>query len=172
MQIYYYKGKDRLGPINPAQLRALAASGSVTPETLVEAGGKVLQAAKVKGLEFPAAVPPVSAPAPRQPVPITDPLPEMIPAGTEDPFEGPFRAASAALEKSAKNLNQIGWAVVVLWLVGLALAGIAELSSDLGGSAFFPALLSGIPSGVAASVFFFLAKLGRFLIAWTRYKNQ
>lgn len=63
MQIYYYEGEDRRGPVNPVQLKTLAASGRVTPETIVEVGDKRLPARKVKGLEFPAAAPPVVPPA-------------------------------------------------------------------------------------------------------------
>ncbi len=58
---YYAKGKQRLGPVSAAELRALAGAGTISPTDMVLRAGtqKWLAAGKVKGL-FPE---PVAAPA-------------------------------------------------------------------------------------------------------------
>lgn len=168
MELFYYQNQKRLGPVNSAQIRALAARGEITPETIVEAGGKKLPAAKVKGLEFPAPVPP---PVPAAPEPA--PLPEMLPAsGPESPFARELKAAGSALEKSVKNISQIGWVIIGGWFLEFAVCVIVAANTENAFPIILGAFLSVIPAGIAASVFFFLGNLGRFVLAWTRFHND
>jgi hypothetical protein len=55
---YTHDYRQRLGPVTSEELRKLAASGALRPDSMVmpESGGKWLPAAKVRGL-FPKAVP-------------------------------------------------------------------------------------------------------------------
>jgi len=85
MEFFYLeKTGEKRGPVNSAQLRALAANGILTPETVIIAGGRNLPARKVKGLEFAVPVPPVVSEPEPEPYPIADPLPapEPTPAPT------------------------------------------------------------------------------------------
>ena len=51
---YYTASGEKVGPITPAALKALAMQGVVTPETVIENGnGRSTVAAKVNGLTFP-----------------------------------------------------------------------------------------------------------------------
>lgn len=167
MELFYYRDQKRLGPVNSAQIRALAARGEITPETVLEVGGKKLPAAKVNGLEFPAPVPPPVPPADPVPEPAT--LPAMAPA-SDPPHE--LKVSAAALEKSVKNIRQIGWLIVGGWVVEFLICVVAAMNSKDPGPFIVGGLLSVIPAGVAASVFFFLGNLGRFVLAWTRFHND
>ena len=66
MEFFYLeKTGEKRGPVNAAQLKTLAANGTITPETVIEAGGRTLPASKVKGLGFvPVTPPPVPKPEP------------------------------------------------------------------------------------------------------------
>ena len=189
MELFYYQNQKRLGPVNSAQIRALAAAGEITPETIVEAGGKKLPAAKVKGLEFPAPVPPAilsdPEPAPESKTVYSPfgggtrvqidpaPLPAMEPASAPDPpYSRELKASASALEKSVKNISQIGWVIVGGWLIEFLICLIAAMNSENPAPFIVGGLLSVIPAGIAASVFFFLGNLGRFLLAWTRFHNS
>lgn len=211
MELYYYEGSTRLGPVNPAQLKALAARGIVTPDTVVEAGSKKLLASKVKGLEFPPAAPPpvepqaaalvpppvppvappvepVAEPAAAEPKKETrtiltafgattveldpDPLPEMPPAsGPENPFEKSFRESAAELSASSKNISQVGWLFVFCGAVSGLIGVAAAVATDNAG-ALLPGIAALVGGLISAQVPFFLGKLGRFALAWTRYQEN
>ena len=83
MELYYYEGSTRLGPVNPAQLRALVDRGVITPDTVIEAGSKKLLAVKVKGLEFPPGAPPPVEPQAASAAPVPPPLPPVDPPAAE-----------------------------------------------------------------------------------------
>ncbi|MDR1960416.1 MAG: DUF805 domain-containing protein [Planctomycetaceae bacterium] len=55
MAWYYYDDDgEKQGPISPAQLKALAANGMITPETMLESeDGRTGKAGKLNGLSFP-----------------------------------------------------------------------------------------------------------------------
>lgn len=56
---FYYRDKEKLGPVSPAQLRQLALGGQVMPETVIEnEAGKQAYAKNVNGLKFGIAPPP------------------------------------------------------------------------------------------------------------------
>jgi NAD-dependent dihydropyrimidine dehydrogenase PreA subunit len=69
-QWFYARGKQRVGPLSTAQLRALAASGSLSPADMVTRTGsqKWVPAGQVKGL-FPEAAPVGPAVPPPLPTP-------------------------------------------------------------------------------------------------------
>lgn len=52
MEFYYYEGDQRRGPVNAEQLKAMAKNGIITPDTIIESGGKRLPASKIVGLVF------------------------------------------------------------------------------------------------------------------------
>lgn len=188
MELYYYEGSTRLGPVNPAQLKALAARGIVTPDTVVEAGSKKLLASKVKGLEFPPAAPAVPPPVP--PVfPAAEPaaapsekprtetvftpfggveveksLPEMPPAGSSSAADSARRESIASLDKACDQVTQIGWLFALL--AGLGAAGALFAFVQGVGPGIVSGIASAISCGIACQLFFFLGKVGRFLIDW------
>lgn len=179
MEIYYYKDQERLGPVNPAQLRALVSAGVVLPGTLVESGGKVIPAAKVKGLEFPAApsapfVTPSPAAAekpktetvftPYGGVEVDVPLPAMPPAGSSSAADSARRESIAGLEKACVQVTQIGWLFALL--AGLGAAGALFAFVQGVGPGIVSGIASAISCGIACQLFFFLGKVGRFLLDW------
>lgn len=179
MELFYYHNQKRLGPVNSAQIRALAARGEITPETIVEAGGKSFPAAKIRGLEFPAPVPPAVPADPEPPAAgyIVSPYGGAIPRNSAEPAPAAdqpheLKVSAAALEKSVKNIRQIGWVIVGGWVVEFLICLVAAMNSKDPGPFIVGGLLSAVPAGVAASVFFFLGNLGRFLLAWTRFHND
>jgi len=195
MELYYYEGSTRLGPVNPAQLKALAARGIVTPDTVVESGAKKLLASKVKGLEFPPAAPSVPPPvppvfpaaepaaAPAEPaaasekpkhrtmftpfgvsVEVEESLPEMPPAGSSSAADSARRESIASLDKACDQVTQIGWLFALL--AGLGAAGALFAFVQGIGAGIVSGIASAISCGIACQLFFFLGKVGRFLIDW------
>ena len=92
MDFYYMQDGSRRGPVNAAQLKALARQGIITPETQILTGdGRQSHARKIKGLEFaPAAVPP---PAPE---PETDLYSVAAPPAAPPAVAEPIRSTPAA----------------------------------------------------------------------------
>ena len=171
MEIYCYIGEDkkRIGPVSSAELKDMARAGNVKPDTIVEVDGKKAPARKVKGLFFPpAAVPPEIPSAPIVPPP---PLPEMKPASDpSDPLFESLKISSEKLEKAAGGVNAIGWIFAGAGIASGAFGVIGAVAAD-SESALFTGL-GGLFGGLlSAQVPFFLARLGRFLIAWTKYNS-
>lgn len=52
MEYFYYVDGNRKGPVNAAQLKALAMNGNINENTIIECGDKVSRAGKIKGLTF------------------------------------------------------------------------------------------------------------------------
>lgn len=53
MNYYYYNGENRQGPVDAKSIKALASSGIITRETIIEnEDGKKCPASKVNGLVF------------------------------------------------------------------------------------------------------------------------
>ncbi|MGI5831093.1 MAG: DUF4339 domain-containing protein [Thermoguttaceae bacterium] len=75
MEFHYYADGKRLGPVNSAQLRELARTGVITPDTMIRKEDKKTRARNVKGLEFPPPVVPDLPPEP--PVVGQESLPEF-----------------------------------------------------------------------------------------------
>lgn len=68
---YYDSNANKLGPINNAQLKILAANGTIRPDTIVEMeDGKSGRAGKIKGLTFPPIAPAATTPEPEMPLPV------------------------------------------------------------------------------------------------------
>ena len=135
MEFYYYFGSEKRGPVNPAQLKALVAAGEIVPETILETGGRRLPASKIKGLSFPAPVPP--------PVPPAEPAPAARNTSEEsDHFTRLLRSRSVTLEKEGNGFFVLAAALV---LIGI-FAGIAAVSLSVGlaiGGAGFPLYVLG-----------------------------
>ncbi len=49
---YYYNNNQKLGPVSGQDIKRLAATGEITPQTIIEHNGKQGQAENVKGLTF------------------------------------------------------------------------------------------------------------------------
>lgn len=184
MELFYYQNQKRLGPVNSAQIRALAARGEITPETIVEAGGKSLPAAKIKGLEFPAPVPPAvpADPDPPAAVPFVAPYggvqyikPEEKPAAPEIPSseraQAELRLAAQFVDSSCVALKAVGW----LFYIGAAVSFFGGIiaAANTENFAFIGIGLAGLAAGwSSAQIPFALEKMGRFLLAWTRFHND
>ncbi len=162
MNFFYFDADQRRGPVNAAQLRALAANGTITPETTIEAGGRTLPARKIKGLEFAPAVYPVEEPAP-VPEPEPEPEPVTVPAPDPPKPSAAQRAARNSLESWVGFLTFIGWAEIILGAIGGSFCLIAGLSDDK------PELIgAGIGSAIGGFVSAILplsiASIGRFML--------
>lgn len=196
MEFFYLeKTGEKRGPVNSAQLRALASNGIITPDTVIIAGGRNLPARKVKGLEFAAPVPPVVSEPEPEPYPIADPLPapEPTPAptpstvfthggayvdtsvsegrpGTVNKARKRFVESGHWLESVCNFLNFLGGVEIIAGVIGcvLAVTGADHDNKDILIPAGVTALVSGIVSAVVA---FYLSAIGRFLIAWSDLQN-
>ena len=154
---------EKRGPVNSAQLRALAYNGDITPDTVIEAvietGGRLISAGKIKGLVFP---PPPEEPAP-DPDPEPEPEPVTVPAPDPPKPSAAQRAARNSLESWVGFLTFIGWAEIILGAIGGAFCLIAGLSDDK------PELIgAGIGSAIGGFVSAILplsiASIGRFML--------
>lgn len=182
MQIYYYEGEDRKGPVNPAQLKTLAASGRVTPETPVEIDGKKVRAAKVKGLSFaPASAPappvvPPPAPDPVLPAQAAEPAPE-----TETRFT-PFGAVQVEITPTPEPAVVQGDTYRQLFVSQsnaikkegtgfFVLAGIIVFSAVIVAGAT-ESLPLGLGVGSSAAPFYFFGRLFRWLGAYGQFLSS
>ncbi|MBR2694129.1 MAG: DUF4339 domain-containing protein [Thermoguttaceae bacterium] len=180
MDFFYFDADQRLGPVNAAQLKALALQGIITPDTVIEAGSKTLPARKIKGLEFGSPAPP-----PVEEVPFDDPAEAETLGSAPDPVPEPEPAPAAPAdekeEKARKRKERAradargsldGWVsflTIIGWIeiIGGAIAGsfclIAGLSDDK------PELIgAGIGSAIGGFVSAILplsiASIGRFML--------
>jgi hypothetical protein len=99
---YYDSNNQKQGPVTGGQLKGLAKTGQITPETVVETEeGKNAPARKVKGLTFIAAVQPQTTPPP--------PPVELNPFSATPPDSAnPFSAAPPdAAKTSAVSVSEV-----------------------------------------------------------------
>jgi hypothetical protein len=99
---YYNASGEKVGPITPTALKALAMEGVITPETKVEnQGGRSALAGKVNGLTFPDTIPPTpnqpNAPAePDTSQPNAPPVPSES-VNLSDAFNAAMKVPNATL---------------------------------------------------------------------------
>lgn len=163
MDFYYFDADQRRGPVNAAQLRALAANGIITPDTTIEAGGRNLPARRIKGLEFAPADPPAA-------YPVEEPAPDPEPAPADDKEEKARKrkereraAARASLEWWASSLRAIGWLEIIIGIVGGGFCMF--IGSDNGNDALIGTGIGAIVGGFISSILpLALASIGRFLL--------
>lgn len=162
MDFFYFDADQRRGPVNAAQLRALAANGIITPDTTVEAGGRTLPARRIKGLEFASPVYPVEEPAP-DPEPAPAPEPVIAKPREPDPPQ-PSPAAKKArksLETWVSNLTTIAWLEIIAGVVGGAICFTQGDRDD----SFIIAGIGAIIGGIGAAILpMSIASIGRFLL--------
>jgi len=184
MDFFYFDADQRRGPVNAAQLRALAANGTITPETTIEAGGRTLPARRIKGLEFapadPPAVYPVEEPVP-EPAPapvtvftpggafVTDSAPEPAPEPADDKEEKARKRkeraradARGSLDGWVSFLTIIGWIEIIGGVLGGILCFMNAGSNDSFVIAGFSAIIGGLVSAILPLA---IASIGRFLLA-------
>lgn len=180
MEFYYLHGNEKRGPINTAQLRALVLQGVIVPETTVLTGGRTLPARKIKGLEFPAAVPPVAPSVGAEPTaetvyPVVPPLAEPAVIGPEppaapetksevtlektvpgtDPPRSLLHKRSEVLEKEGLGFFILAGIIVFIAMMTAAGTDSVPLAFGVGGSAF--------PLYVLGRFFRWLGAYGKFV---------
>lgn len=99
MEFFYLDNGQRRGPIDTAQLRALAQQGIITQETVVFCGDRQAKAGRIKGLTF-------GNPIPAEPEKKT--LTERMEAKAAELEE---KAAALAATRKGK-LTRLGWKVL------------------------------------------------------------
>ena len=182
MDFFYFDADQRRGPVNTAQLRALAANGIITPETTIEAGGRTLPARRIKGLEFapadPPAVYPVEEPAPDPaPVPtktiitpggafVTDSAPEPAPADDKEEKARKWKEraradARGSLDGWVSFLTIIGWIEIIGGVLGGILCFMNGDRNDSFVIAGFAAIIGGLVSAILPLA---IASIGRFML--------
>ena len=164
MDFYYFDADQRRGPVNAAQLRALAANGTITPETTIEAGGRTLPARKIKGLEFAPADPPAVYPV-EEPAPEPAPAPEPVivkPREPDPPQPSPAaKKARKSLETWVSNLTTIAWLEIIAGVVGGAICFTQGDRDD----SFIIAGIGAIIGGIGAAILpLSIASIGRFML--------
>ena len=178
MDFFYFAADQRRGPVNAAQLKALALQGIITPETTVEAGSKTLPARKIKGLEFGSPAPPTVSEVPfddpaeaetlgSAPDPV--PAPEPAPAAPADEKEEKVRkakeraraAARKSLEDWVSSLTAIAWIEIIVGVVGGVICFMNVDNNDSFIIAGVAAIVGGFVSAILPSA---IASIGRFLL--------
>lgn len=192
MKVFYYKDGVRIGPIRGSQLKALALSGDIGPETMVEVKGKTVPARKVKGIEFhpaevsrPFEVPPLIEPG--SSASSADDLVDSS-AFLEVSDEPDSRSASKKIEQSAEPagdskgsaayralLDQSGFLVrfgiffnlvgfiALIVAIGVGIRVSAQHGTGIGLACVFAIAASAASMFVTGLFFLWLGALGRFL---------
>lgn len=189
MDIYYVKNGAKIGPVTSQQLKSLAMSGEIGPETRVLAGDKELSAKRIKGLEFgapapdipPVDLPPVdeaagvygvSAPEPVQ-APAEIPS-DPVPPPASIPFPAAPRRRDMSKQPEYKSLKSVcGFLRVfaaIVMCVGLFafLSGLIQLFSGGVNASSLGILSSAVAACLVGGIGAWFAEFGRYFMARDR----